>query len=256
MTTSRHLNTKTRIDVALMQQMDSLDNIFKVSPTISVGILSADLMNISGDLEQISKTDIKMLHFDVMDGCFVPLMTAGPPLIMGIKTELYKDIHLMINNPEEKVEDYINAGADMVTVHVESGSDILSLLKKLGRMINRNGADRGLVRGVAINPATPLDVLDPLLDDVEMVAVLAVDPTLRKMPGCSEIHDRCARVKEKISATGRRILLTVDGGVKMDNISDIARIGADIVVSGSAIFKDKTIVDNSNFMLHALKSAG
>jgi ribulose-phosphate 3-epimerase len=223
-------------------------------PAISVGVMSANLMNLSGDLKRLSEAGVQLLHFDVMDGCFVPMMTAGPPYIRGIETGLIKDVHLMVKDPLHKVEDYVNAGADMITVHVESAPDILPVLEKLGHMKNKNNGDRKLIRGVAVNPGTPLRVLEPLLGAVEKIDMLAVNPTSLPMEFRHDIYDRCREVKEMISASPGKILLAVDGGIKRDNIEEIAGIGADIVVSGSAIFKNNAIMENYHFMMEAVRN--
>ena len=149
------------------------------SPTISVGILSADLMHLSSELALLEGTDVKAVHFDVMDGRFVPMMTTGPVFIKAVKTSLLKDVHLMIQDPQVSVKDSVQAGADIITVHVESCKDIRPLLRELGTMENKNDPDRGLIRGVALNPGTPLKVLEPLLDDIEMIVVLGVDPAVK-----------------------------------------------------------------------------
>ena len=120
----------------------------QLSPTISVGLLTADLMNLGSELSQLEKTDVKLLHIDVMDGCFTPMMTVGPLFIKALKTPLLKDVHLMIQDPLEKVDAYVAAGADVITVHVESGSHIHRVFQKLGEMSNANDPARGLVRGV------------------------------------------------------------------------------------------------------------
>lgn len=224
------------------------------SPTISVGILTADLMDLGSELALLEGTDIKAIHFDVMDGCFVPMMTVGPPFIKGVKTHLLKDVHLLIQNPQAKLEDYVNAGADIITVHLESCEDVRPVLRELGMMKNRNDPDRGIVRGVAINPGTPVEVLEPLLDDVDMIVVLAVNPEVRGLPFFDSIGDKFTKVKEMVSAAKEEILLCIDGGVKRKNIAEIARMGAHILVSGSAIFDGKAPAENARFMLKAIKS--
>ena len=226
----------------------------KCSPTISVGILTADLMNLGSELVLLEGTDIKAIHFDVMDGCFVPMMTIGPPFIKGVKTHLLKDVHLLIQNPQAKLEDYVNAGADIITIHLESCRDILPVLRELGMMENRNDPDRGLVRGVAINPDTSVELLKPLLDDVEMIVVLAVNPKERGLPFFDSIGDKFTKVKEMVSTAKKEILLCIDGGVKRNNIAEIAKLGAHILVSGSAIFDGKAPAENARFMLKAIKS--
>ncbi len=224
------------------------------SPTLSVGILAADVMNLGSELALLERAGIKAIHFDVMDGTFVPMMTVGPPFVKAVKTRLLKDVHLMIQDPQPKIKDYVHAGADILTLHVESCEDLRPVLRELGTMENQNDPDRGLVRGVALNPDTPIEVLEPLLDDIEMLVILAVDPGVKRQIPMDATQTKFAKVREMVSAANKNILFCVDGGVKRDNISVIAKMGADIVVSGSAIFAGKAPAENAQFMLNALKS--
>ena len=121
-------------------------------------------------------------------------------------------------------------------------------------MENRNDPDRGLVRGVAINPDTSVELLEPLLDDIEMIVVLAVNPEVKGLPFFDSIGDKFTKVKEMVSTAKKEILLCIDGGVKRKNIAEIARMGAHILVSGSAIFDGKAPAENARFMLSAIKS--
>jgi len=232
-------------------------NLLRASaPTISVGILSADLMNLDTQLALLEGTDLKAIHFDVMDGCSVPMMTVGPLFIKAVKTHLLKDVHLMIQDPMDKVGDYVDAGADMITFHVESCKDILPVLRELRTMENRNDPQRGLIRGVALNPNTSVEALEPLLDEVELIVVLAVSPGVRGQAFIDSTRQKFAQVKEMVSAAGKEILLCIDGGVKRDNIAPIAKLGADILVSGSAIFAGENPVENLRFVLSELRSPG
>jgi len=224
------------------------------SPTLSVGITSADLLNIGKEVELLEGTDIKVMHFDVMDGCFVERLTVGPPFIKAVKTHLLKDVHLMIQEPEEKVWEYVDAGADMITIHIESSGDAHSVLIGLGKVENKNDPERGLLRGIAINPNTPVENLRSLLDNVEMIVVLAVNIKLKGFPFFDSYADKFMEVKDLISTSGKEILLCIDGGIKKNNISEFARAGADILVSGSAIFDGKDPAENIHFMLKEIKS--
>jgi len=223
------------------------------SPTLSVGITSADFLNIGKEVELLEGTDIKVMHFDVMDGCFVERLTVGPIFVKAVKTHLLKDVHLMIQNPEEKIREYVDAGADMITIHLESSKDPHLVLTELGKMENKNDPERGLVRSVAINPDTPVDYLKPLLDNIEMVVVLAVNINLKGFPFFDSYADKFMKVKDLISNSGKEILLCLDGGIKMNNISEFARAGADILVSGSAIFDGKDPHENIQFMLKEIQ---
>ncbi len=232
-------------------------NLLRASaPTISVGILSADLMHLGSELALLEGLDLKASHFDVMDGCFAPLLTVGPPFIKAVKTHLLKDVHLMIEDPLEKVDDYVDAGTDMITVHLESCKDILPVLRELGTMENRNDPHRGLIRGLALNPDTPVEVIEPLLDEVELIVVLAVNPGVRGQTFIDSTRQKFAQVKKMVSTAKKEILLCIDGGIKRNNIAQIAKMGADILVSGSAVFAGENPVENLRFMLSELRSPG
>jgi ribulose-phosphate 3-epimerase len=227
--------------------------LLRSSPTLSVGITSADFLNIGKEVELLESTDIKLMHFDVMDGCFVERLTVGPIFIKAVKTKLFKDVHLMIQNPEEKIQDYLDAGADMITIHIESSRDALSVLKELGKVENKNDPERGLIRGVAINPDTPVERIKRLLDDIEMIVVLAVNIKEKGFPFFDSYADKFMEVKDLISNSGKEILVCLDGGIKINNISEFAKVGADILVSGSAIFDGKDPLGNIQFMLKEIK---
>lgn len=226
----------------------------EASPTINVGILTADLAALESELARLEGTGVQVLHFDVMDGCFVPMMTVGPPLIRATRAPFLKEAHLMILDPLEKIDAYVEAGADILTVHVESGQHIHRVLQKLGTMTNARDPGRGLVRGVALNPGTPLSTLEPLLDAVEMVSLLAVNPGWKGQTFIESTLPRISQVKKMIAAREREILLCVDGGVTRDNISRLAGTGVDLVVTGSAVFDGKAPAENARFMLESLRS--
>lgn len=223
-----------------------------LAPTISVGMLTADLMALGAELALLEATGVRVVHVDVMDGCFAPMMTVGPPLIRAMRTSLLKDVHLMIRDPIEKLGDYVAAGADIVTIHVESCTHIHRVLQQLGTMTNANDPARGLVRGIALNPGTPLEVLVPLLDEVELVLLLAVNPGWGGQRFIPLAMDRIAQAHELVARAGREILLGIDGGITRDNIARFASAGVDLVVTGSAVFDGKAPAENARFMLGAL----
>ena len=233
----------------------SLELLRQLSPTISVGVLTADLMSLGSEVSRLEQTEVKLLHVDVMDGCFAPMMTVGPPFIKAIKTPLLKDVHLMIQDPLEKVDAYVAAGADVITVHAESGSHTHRVFQKLGEMSNANDPARGLVRGVAINPGTPLAVLKPLLDEVELIMLVGINPGWGGQTFIPSTFSKIEEVQGMIAEVERDILLCVDGGIKKENIADFAATGVDIVVTGSAVFDGKNPVENADFMLSSLRSA-
>jgi len=225
-----------------------------LAPTISVGILTADLMALGADLARLDGTGVALLHFDVMDGCFTPMMTFGPPLVKAVRTPLLKDVHLMIDEPLEKLGDYVAGGADVVTVHAESCTHIHRVLQRLGTMENANDPARGIVRGVALNPGTPIAVLEPLLDELDLVHLLAINPGWGGQKFLPATIGRIARARRLLERAGHRILLGVDGGVTRDNIGMLAGTGVDVVVTGSAVFDGKAPAENARAMLAALRA--
>jgi len=213
-------------------------------------------LSLGSELSHLAQAGIKAIHFDVMDGCFTPMLTVGLPFVNAVKGGLLKDVHLMIIDPEEKAFDYVNAGADAVTVHLEGCGDAKNFLRELGEMENTNDADRGLIRGIAINPGTPVESVEPLLDDLELILLLAVDPVAGKNPTMEQTRERVSTVKGMMSGAKNDILLCIDGGVKKNNIGEFAGMNADLYVSGSALFAGGAIDENASFMLDALKQGG
>jgi len=187
-----------------------------------------------------------------MDGRFTPSITVGPPLIRAIRTPRLKDVHLMIRDPLAALADYVAAGADMITVHVESCVHIHRVLQQLGAMKNANDPGRGLGRGIALNPGTPIEAIVPLLDEVDLVLLLAINPGWGGQAFLPSTFARLARVRQLIAASGRPILLGVDGGITRANVGKLAGTGVDLVVTGSAIFDGDTPAANAAAMLASL----
>lgn len=238
-----------------MQSKALFDEVRRASPLISVGVLTADLMSLGSELTLMESAGVKLLHVDVMDGCFCPVMTIGPCLIKAMKTPLFKDIHLLIDEPLNKLEGYVAAGADMVTVQVESCRHIHRVLQRLGEMTNANDPDRGIMRGIALNPGTPLEVITPLTDELEMVFLLAVNPGWSGQKFISVTRLRLALLKQMIGKAKKDILVGIDGGVTRNNIADVARMDVDIIVTGSAVFDGKTPLENAKFMISTVNDA-
>ena len=235
-----------------MPKSKGLDILRTAAPTVSIGVITANLLSLGSEIALLESTGAKLAHFDVMDGCFCPMMTVGPPFIKAIKTSLLKDVHLMIEEPLEKVAEYVAVGADIVTIHLEACSNPHRVLQKLGSLTNANDAERGVVRGVAVNPGTPLETLEPLLEELEYISLLAVNPGWGGQKYIPSTTARIARVQKMIAASGRNIILGVDGGITKENIAQIAATGADLIVTGSAVFDGKTPEANARFMLDAV----
>lgn len=238
-----------------MAEGNSLQRLRKEAPSLSIGILTADLLNLGMELKLLEEAGAKLVHVDVMDGVYCPWMTAGPPLVKALKTPLLKDVHLMIQEPLGKVREYVEAGADIVTIHPDASVHPHRVLQEVGALENANDPARGIIRGVALNPGMPLTVLDPLLNELEMVLLLAVNPGWSGQNFAPATFGRIGQVREMIRKSGREILLCVDGGIKKSNIAEIARTGVDLVVAGSAVFDGKAARENARQMLKVVAEA-
>jgi ribulose-phosphate 3-epimerase len=232
-----------------------LERLRTVAPTISVGLLTADLTAIGTAVRLLESCGVQLLHFDVMDGCFCPQLTFGPPLIKAIRTSLLKDVHLVIEDPLEKLAAYAAAGADMITVHVEACRHPHRVLQAIGGLTNANDPDRGIARGIALNPGTPVEVLEPLIDEVDLIVLLAVNPGWSGQKYIPASARRLKRLLDLVRQSRHDILLGLDGGITRENVADVARTGADIFVTGSAVFDGKSPEGNARQMLAAIVEA-
>ena len=217
-----------------------------IIPTISVSVMSADFLNLGQAISDLGQADAKLLHIDVMDGNFCPMLTIGPPVIKQLKTEMLKDVHLMIRDPLSTVEQYIEAGANMITIQYESTIHQHRTLQVI------NEKNPNILRGISINPGTPYNVIEPLLDEIDMVVILAVNPGWPGQKYISLIGNKFECLKKLIQDEGKEIFMIIDGGVTLENIEEISMLRPDIVVSGSAIYKGNKISQNVQEMLNKL----
>lgn len=195
---------------------------------LSPSLLSAPFANLSKVLWDLKKADIKWIHWDVMDGRFVPNITFGQHVIKMLRSEsdLYFDVHLMIEEPERYIADFANAGANMLVIHAEATKHIQRTLAEIRK--------HGMHAGIALNPATPLTFLEYILDDLDMVLLMSVNPGFGGQSFLPMTYDKLRMLKKMLGE--RSCHIQVDGGVNPENTKALVDAGADVLVSGSAFF--------------------
>ena len=202
-----------------------------MKPLIAPSILSADFARLGDDVRAVLDAGADIVHFDVMDNHYVPNLTIGPLICEALRNagiDAPIDVHLMVEPVDRIVPDFARAGASYITFHPEASRHVHRTLN----LIHDHGCQAGLV----FNPATPLDWLDFMIDDIDMVLIMSVNPGFGGQTFISSALDKLRLARRKIDASGRDIRLEIDGGVKIDNIAEIASAGADTFVAGSAIF--------------------
>jgi len=198
---------------------------------ISPSILSADFSRLKEEVQAVEKAGADYIHVDVMDGHFVPNITIGPMIVESLRkmTSLPLDVHLMIRNPDEFLTAFVEAGAGILTVHVEACPHLHRTLTEIKK--------RGVRAGVSLNPATPLCLIEPALEYADLVLVMTVNPGFGGQEFISAMLPKIKQLRSLIDRKGWNLELEVDGGIKVDNIGAVAKAGADVFVSGSGIFK-------------------
>ncbi|HEY2887881.1 MAG TPA: ribulose-phosphate 3-epimerase [Candidatus Limnocylindrales bacterium] len=218
-------------------------------PRPSIGILTADLARLGEEVALLDRIGARLVHVDVMDGVYCPQLTVGAPIVKALGPALLRDVHLMVDDPLAKIEPILAAGADIVTVHIERAGHPHRVFTALRELHARGGSDRLLVRGIGLSPSQPVEAIEPFLDELEYVLVLAIDPGWGSQAFIPGTIGRIERARELIAQSGRRIALGVDGGVTMANVSSLTGLGLDVIVTGSAVFDGKAAEANGRRML-------
>lgn len=206
---------------------------------LSPSILSADFSNLLMDIKTVEEAGVELLHIDVMDGHFVPNITIGPVVLKSIRkvTDMICDVHLMIENPGDYVEAFKDAGADILTIHYEGTHHIHRVIQSI--------KSHGMKAGVSVNPGTPLNVLEEILPDVDLVLVMSVNPGFGGQKLIENCLEKVAYLKQVRNRLNLDFIIEIDGGVKDYNVKAVVDAGTDLIVAGSAIFNDKrTIGEN------------
>ena len=209
---------------------------------LSPSILAADFTRLGEQISEVDRAGAEYLHFDVMDGLFVPSISFGMPVLKSVRkaTERILDVHLMIENPERYVDEFADCGADLITVHAESCRHLDRTIEKI--------KEKGLLAGVAINPATPVSAISCVLEKVDMVLVMTVNPGFGGQKLIPYTVEKVRELRKIVDEKGLKTDIEVDGGVNLSNVEELMDAGANIIVAGSAIFSGDVTENTIRFL--------
>lgn len=216
----------------------------KMAPSI----LSADFARLLEDVKKVERAGCEYLHIDVMDGHFVPNITLGPAIVKSLRKDVNMvfDAHLMIENPDNYIKDFVDAGCDMIVVHEEACTHLHRTIQNIKSF--------NVKAGVALNPATPIENIKYILNDIDMVLIMTVNPGFGGQSFIGTMIDKIKELKALIDEKGLDVDIQVDGGIKPSNVSEVVKAGANVIVAGSAIFNSNDIEATvKEFRLNASK---